>query len=64
MLRCESRRDRGPQQQRDKIGTIEPVMLDKVSGRIAYAAMSFGGFLGMGSEPGLAVDRVAHNPQP
>lgn len=34
----------------DKIGTIEHVMLDKHSGRIAYAAMSFGGFLGMGSE--------------
>ena len=34
----------------DKIGTIEHVMLDKQSGRIAYAAMSFGGFLGMGSE--------------
>jgi hypothetical protein len=34
----------------DKIGTIEHVMLDKLSGRIAYAAMSFGGFLGLGSE--------------
>jgi hypothetical protein len=34
----------------DKVGTIEHVMLDKLSGRIAYAAMSFGGFLGMGSE--------------
>ena len=34
----------------DKIGTIEHVMLDKRTGRIAYAAMSFGGFLGMGSE--------------
>lgn len=34
----------------DKIGTIEHVMLDKISGKIAYAAMSFGGFLGMGEE--------------
>ncbi|HEU0217188.1 MAG TPA: PRC-barrel domain-containing protein [Stellaceae bacterium] len=34
----------------EKIGTIEHVMLDKLSGKIAYAAMSFGGFLGMGSE--------------
>jgi hypothetical protein len=34
----------------DNIGTIEHVMLDKQSGRIAYAAMSFGGFLGIGSE--------------
>jgi PRC-barrel domain len=34
----------------EKIGTIEHVMLDKHTGRTAYAAMSFGGFLGMGSE--------------
>ena len=34
----------------DKIGTIEHVMLDKRSGRVAYAAMSFGGFLGIGDE--------------
>ena len=34
----------------DKVGTIEHVMIDKHTGRIAYAAMSFGGFLGMGSE--------------
>ncbi|MBV8775822.1 MAG: PRC-barrel domain-containing protein [Alphaproteobacteria bacterium] len=34
----------------DKVGTIEHVMLDKRTGKIAYAAMSFGGFLGMGEE--------------
>jgi hypothetical protein len=34
----------------DKVGTIKHVMLDKRSGRVAYAAMSFGGFLGMGSD--------------
>ena len=34
----------------DKVGTIEHVMLDKHTGRIAYAVMSFGGFLGMGEE--------------
>jgi hypothetical protein len=34
----------------EKVGTIEHVMLDKHTGRIAYAAMSFGGFLGMGEE--------------
>jgi uncharacterized protein YrrD len=28
----------------EKVGTIEHVMLDKRSGRIAYAALSFGGF--------------------
>ena len=32
----------------DKIGAIEDVMIDKASGRIAYAILSFGGFLGIG----------------
>ncbi len=32
----------------DKLGTIERVMIDKTSGRVAYAVMSFGGFLGIG----------------
>ena len=32
----------------EKIGTIENVMIDKPSGRVAYAVMSFGGILGMG----------------
>jgi len=34
----------------DSIGTIEAIMLDVASGRIAYAVLSFGGFLGMGSK--------------
>ena len=34
----------------DKIGSIERVMLDKFSGRVAYAVMSFGGFLGLGHD--------------
>ena len=34
----------------DKIGTIERVMIDKRSGRVAYAVMTFGGFLGIGEE--------------
>jgi len=34
----------------DRIGTIERVMLDKVSGKVAYAVMSFGGFLGIGND--------------
>ena len=33
----------------NKIGTIERVMIDKRSGKVAYAVMSFGGFLGMGA---------------
>lgn len=32
----------------EKIGTIERLMIEKVSGRVAYAVMSFGGFLGLG----------------
>jgi hypothetical protein len=34
----------------DKIGSVERVMIDKVSGRVAYAVLSFGGFLGIGDE--------------
>ena len=34
----------------DSIGTIEAIMLDVAAGRIAYAVLSFGGFLGMGSK--------------
>lgn len=33
-----------------KIGTIQRVMIDKVSGKVAYAVVSFGGFLGMGED--------------
>jgi hypothetical protein len=33
-----------------KIGTIERLMIDKVSGSVAYAVLSFGGFLGMGQK--------------
>lgn len=34
----------------DKLGTVEDVMIDKISGRAVYAIMSFGGFLGMGDK--------------
>ena len=34
--------------QGQKLGSINAVMIDKVSGKVAYAVMSFGGFLGMG----------------
>jgi hypothetical protein len=33
-----------------KIGTIQRIMLDKTSGKVAYAVISFGGFLGMGED--------------
>ena len=29
-----------------KVGTIERLMIDKVSGKVAYAVLSFGGFMG------------------
>jgi PRC-barrel domain len=34
----------------DKLGTVEDIMIDKISGRALYAVMSFGGFLGMGEK--------------
>ena len=34
----------------EKIGSIERVMIDKISGKVAYAVASFGGFLGMGED--------------
>jgi hypothetical protein len=34
----------------NKIGSIKRLMIDKISGRVAYAVLSFGGFLGMGTE--------------
>jgi hypothetical protein len=33
-----------------KIGKLERVMIDKLSGKVAYAVLSFGGFLGMGED--------------
>jgi len=34
----------------DDLGKIEEIMLDIPSGRVAYAVLSFGGFLGMGNK--------------
>src|SRR5437879_9403187 len=33
----------------DRIGHIERLMIDKISGKVSYAILSFGGFLGMGT---------------
>src|SRR5476649_1925003 len=33
----------------DRIGHVERLMIDKVSGKVSYAILSFGGFLGMGT---------------
>ena len=34
----------------DNLGAIHDVMIDKPSGKVAYAIMSFGGFLGIGNQ--------------
>jgi hypothetical protein len=36
--------------QNEDLGKIEDVVLDAASGRIVYAVLSFGGFLGMGDK--------------
>jgi sporulation protein YlmC with PRC-barrel domain len=36
--------------QDEDLGRIEDIMLDVVTGRVAYAVLSFGGFLGMGGK--------------
>jgi PRC-barrel domain len=33
-----------------KIGSIERVMIDKISGKVSYAVLGFGGFLGLGND--------------
>jgi hypothetical protein len=34
----------------EKIGTIQRLMIDKLSGNVAYAVLSFGGFIGIGQK--------------
>ena len=34
----------------EKVGSIERVMINKRSGKVAYAVLSFGGFLGIGHD--------------
>jgi len=34
----------------DKIGTIQRLMVDKLSGKVAYAVLGFGGFIGIGQK--------------
>jgi hypothetical protein len=35
---------------RSRIGSIERVMIDKISGKVSYAVLGFGGFLGIGND--------------
>jgi len=34
----------------ESLGEIQALMLDKITGKVAYVVLSFGGFLGMGSK--------------
>src|ERR1700734_4299556 len=34
----------------EKIGSIERVMIDKMSGKVPYPVLAFGGFLGLGND--------------
>jgi sporulation protein YlmC with PRC-barrel domain len=34
----------------DELGTVDDIMIDKISGKAIYAIMSFGGFLGIGEK--------------
>ena len=34
----------------DKLGSIDDLMIDKISGQVRYAVMEFGGFLGIGTD--------------
>jgi len=34
----------------EKIGVIERVMIEKLGGKVSYAVLSFGGFLGFGDD--------------
>ncbi|MDY0747535.1 PRC-barrel domain-containing protein [Paucibacter sp. R3-3] len=36
--------------QGDKLGSIDDLVIDKRSGQVRYAALEFGGFLGMGTD--------------
>ena len=47
----------------DKLGTVDDIMLDKVSGKAIYAIMSFGGFLGIGEkEVAVGMDKLQFMP--
>ncbi|HUD98176.1 MAG TPA: PRC-barrel domain-containing protein [Bryobacteraceae bacterium] len=42
--------DRVVNRQKEDLGTIEHLMIDVEKGRVAYAVLSFGGFLGLGDK--------------
>jgi len=47
-----------------KLGSIKRVMIDKLTGKVAYAVMTFGGFLGIGDEyRALPWSMLRYNPE-
>ncbi len=34
----------------ERIGTVKRLMIDKITGQVAYAVLNFGGFLGLGQK--------------
>src|SRR5271155_811367 len=34
----------------EKLGSVDDLMIDKISGQVRYAVLEFGGFLGMGTD--------------
>ncbi len=48
----------------ERLGSIEDVIIDKASGRIAYAVLHFGGFLGFGDHKyPLPWEKLTDNPE-
>ncbi|MBF5006629.1 PRC-barrel domain-containing protein [Diaphorobacter caeni] len=48
----------------DKLGSIETLMIDKISGQVRYAVMEFGGFLGIGTDHyPLPWDTLQYSPE-
>jgi len=45
-----SKAPQSPGADNQKIGSIQRVMIDKMSGKVSYAVLSFGGFLGIGDD--------------
>ena len=50
----------------DRLGSVHDLMIDKQTGQVAYAILSFGGFLGRGqrlSPAALVAPAIQHEPR-
>ena len=48
----------------EKLGSVEDIMIDKMTGKAEYAVLSFGGFLGMGAnEYPLPWEKLTYDPR-